>query len=279
MEPFIYQYVISSNSSREFVAMGMYLGGHGTYATYNSSWVDLLFPLQYGDSYEFEVETLMFDIFNGYYYMHDSTEVTVVADAWGSMTTPAGLFSNVLRLKSTEVSRSWYKYDIGEPWTYMGEFTTISYHWYDAGIKVPVMIMYEFDYKKEQVLAGFYPQPAAAYKSFAIMKNRASDVNLAETEYSAIYLAEYNFYTSIDEINTSRTIIYPVPASDMVYISHNKDIEITEYRIYSIDGRLVSSSNNLDGSINVSHLAPGAYLLNLYAADALVGKETIIIHR
>jgi hypothetical protein len=277
-EPYSYQYVKSGSTSRELFAAGMYLDGIGTFTTYNDAWVEIVFPLEYGDSYNFEVETLLFDIHEGYYYMCDSTEVTVEVDAWGSITTPAGMFPNVLRLKNTATSRSWMRFDMGESWTYLGEFTTISYRWFANNIKVPVMMMQEFEYKKNQAVAGIYPNHAA-YKNPALSKNGTGETNRKELEYSALYLAEYNFYTGIDEIITSRTSIYPVPASDIVYISHNKDIEITEYRIYSIDGRLVSSSNNLDGSINVSHLLPGAYLLNLYATDTLVDKAKIVIHR
>lgn len=276
MEPYIYQYVTSSNSSREYVAMGMYLAGHGSYGTYKDALIDLIFPMEYGDSFSFDVETLLFSLENGYYYFHDSTEVTVEADAWGTITTPAETFPNVLRLKTTEVSRSWYKFDIGEPWMYMGEFTYISYHWYNAGIKAPVMVMHEFDFKKDQALAGFDPQPASVYQSHALTRNGASGLKMKETEYSAIYLAEYNFQTNINEVEKMQFNIFPNPAGNVVSILSDKDYTAYEVNVYNQLGEQVLKTLMTNTELNVSSLKPGIYILELRKNEVLMRRKLII---
>ena len=276
MEPYIYQYVTSSNSSREMVAMGMYLSGSGSYGTYNDAWIDLIFPIEYDDSFSFDVETLLFSLEDGYYYFHDSTSATVEADAWGSITTPAGSFQNVLRLKTTEVSRSWYKFDIGEPWMYMGEFIYISYHWYDAAIKVPVMVIHEFEFKKNQELAGFYSQPASVYNSHALSKKRPGGFNLKTTEYSAEYLAEYDFQTSVNNLNKTRFNIFPNPTRDVVNILSDGVSTAYEAVVYNQLGQQVLKTLVTNDVLNVSSLKPGIYILELSKDEALTRKKLII---
>lgn len=275
-EPYIYQYVTSSNSSREFVAMGMYLDGYGSYGTFKDALVDLMFPMEYGESFSFDVATLLFSLEGGYYYFNDSTYVTVEADAWGSITTPAGSFQNVLRLKTTEVSRSWYKFDISEPWMYLGEFTDISYHWYDANIKVPVMVMHEFDFKKDQALAGLYSQHAFVYRSHALLKNGPGGSNLKTTEYSAIYLAEYDFQTSVNKVDQTRFNIFPNPARDFVNILSDGGYMTYEVVVYNQLGEQVLRTSLTNNLLNVSSLKPGIYILELSKDEALTRNKLII---
>jgi hypothetical protein len=276
MEPYIYQYVTSSNSSREHVAMGMYLDGLGTYAKYNDSWIELIFPMEYGDSYDFGVESLLFNINEGYYYMHDSTEVTVVADAWGSIKTPVGEFPNVLRLKSTEVSRSWYKFDIGDPWMYMGEFTTISYRWFAGNIRVPVMVMHELDFKKEEALAGILPTIASICNGRALMKNGRGAFGSKQSSFSTIYLAEYDFQTSIDMIQKSQFNVYPNPAREEITVLSDMFNDGCDVLVYNHLGALVLRSALANNKLNVSSLKPGLYIIELDRNDILMRKKLVI---
>ncbi len=275
-DPFIYQYVTSSHSSREFVAMGMYLDGNGTYGTYKDALIDLIFPMKYGDSFSFNTATLLFSLEAGYYYYNDSTHVTVEADAWGSMTTPAGSFNNVLRLKTTELSRSWYKFEEDEEWMYLGEFTFVSYHWFDPGIKVPVMVMHEFDWKKNQVLAGIYPQPASVHISNSLRQNGKSGLNLKDLEYSAIYLADYNFETKANNLDKTRFNIYPNPTRDVVNIvSDAIDLDYDAV-VYNQLGKQVLKTTVTNNALNVSSLKPGIYILELRKDKALTREKLII---
>ncbi len=276
MEPYIYQYVTSSNSSREYVAMGMYLDGYGSYGTYKEALTDLIFPMEYGESFSFDVATLLFSLEEGYYYYNDSTYVTVEADAWGSITTPVGSFQNVLRLKTTEVSHSWYKYDISEPWVYLGEFTDISYQWYDENIKVPVMTMHEFNFKKDQTSAGFYHLPASVYKNLALVKNGPGGVKQKTTEYSAIYLEEYDFQTSVNEADQTRFNIFPNPANDIVNITSDGGNMTYEVVVYNQLGDQVLKTSITNNVLNVSSLKPGIYILELRKDKALARKKLII---
>lgn len=275
-EPYIYQYVTSSNSSREYIAMGMYLDGFGTYATYNDEWTDLKFPMEYGDSFDFDLEILSFSLEGGYYYYQDSLQVTVEADAWGSIITPAGSFPSVLRLKQTELSRSWYKFDIDEPWMYMGEFTIVTYYWFDPNIKVPVMLMHEFDWKKDQALAGIYPQRTSFHSLNAFRKNGTRLTGSKEIEYSLFYLAEYNSETSINNLNKKLFNIYPNPAHDVVNIVSDEFDMAYEAVVYNQLGKQVLKTTVTNNVLNVSSLKPGIYILEL-TKDKVLTREKLII--
>lgn len=275
-EPFIYQYVTSGNSSREMIAMGMYLSGHGSYGTYKDALIDLIFPMEYGESFSFDVATLLFSLEEGYYYYNDSTYATVEADAWGSITTPAGSFENVLRLKTTEVSRLWYKDDIGEPWVYLGKFTDISYQWYDANIKVPVMVMYEFDFKKDKALANLSFHPASVYKGHSLVKNGPDGFNWKTTEYSAKYLAEYDFQTSVNETDQTRFNIFPNPARDVVNILSDRSHMTYTVVVYNQLGEQVLRTTLTNNLLNVASLKPGIYILELSKDEILTRKKLII---
>ncbi len=275
-EPYIYQYVTSSNSSREYIAMGMYLEGFGTYATYNEEWIDLKFPMEYGDSFDFDLEILSFSLEGGYYYYHDSLQVTLEADAWGSLITPAESFPSVLRLKQTEVSRSWYKFEIDEPWMFMGEFTMVSYFWFDPNIKVPVMVMHEFDWKKDQAFADIYPSPASFHNYNALRKYGTRLAGSKELEYSLFYLAEYNAETSVNNLNKTGFNIYPNPAQDIVNIVSDEFDMAYEAVVYKQLGKQLSKTTVTNNVLNVSSLKPGIYVLELRKDTALIREKLII---
>jgi len=277
-EPAIYQYVKSKSDAREYVAMGMLLGdNYGSYGSFQDAWIDLVFPLEYGDSFDFTVESLLFSLEEGYYYWRDSTYVTVVADAWGSITTPAGHFPNVLRLKQTEVSHAWFRFDVGEPWEYLYEMVFISYHWYAANIKTPVMVLHEYDWKKVGESAGFYSHPSSMVKTRALMNNNpvAPAMKRMDYEYSVIYLAEYD-WVGIPQTQKPQFNIFPNPAKNIVNIRMDQHVDVSEILIYNLNGQEVLKSSGNKHSIDVSSLKPGLYFIELGRNDILMRKKLVI---
>lgn len=69
----------------------------------------------------------------------------------------------------------------------------------------------------------------------------------------------------INEKELSQIAIYPNPAVDFIMISGIKDARAV--RIYSIDGKLVSNSKEVN-KIDVSKLTPGMYLLEVESPSA-----------
>lgn len=71
----------------------------------------------------------------------------------------------------------------------------------------------------------------------------------------------------------SQVSIYPNPASEKVFIKGEK---VSDVEIYSIDGRKQNVILNNDQSVNVSHLAKGAYVLKLKIKNEITTQKLII---
>ena len=242
-----YQYYQSDANSRQMLAMGWYETGNTSFTDYLNSYIDLQFPLNYGDGFDFNNELLMYSVDMGYYLMRDSGHVHVEADAWGAITTPVDAYSNVLRLKTTSVTHSWYRFDIGEPWMYLGEFTDITYSWYAPGIKVPVLSIFEFFFDKEK-----------------------------DNMYSLHYLAEYDFPAGIENHPDEQFSLYPNPAKNHFDLSTGSDFQPGEISIYDLQGREVLRQYVRNGRVNISDLVRGCYLVKLKTGGKSLTRQLVI---
>lgn len=242
-----YQYYKTNVTSRELLAMGWLQAGNTSFTNYLTSNIDLQFPLAYGDDFGFNTELLMYSIDMGYHVMRDSGYVSVEADAWGSITTPTGTYPNVLRLKTTSVIHSWYRFDINEPWTYLGEFTDISYNWYTPDIKVPVLTIMEFLFK-----------------------------NGRDNMFALHYLAEYEFPTGIENLDKNTFKLYPNPANNTIHVECGDEYLAEDITIYNQQGKEVLRQNLRHGTLDVSDLKPGCYFVELRAKKATITRKLVI---
>jgi len=242
-----YQYYKTKPTSREVQAMGWYEAGNTSYTRYLGNNIELQFPMAYGDEFDFDTELLMYSIDLGIYVMRDSGHVTVEADAWGSIITPAGTYPNVLRLKTTSVIHSWYRYDVGEPWMYLGEFTDISYNWYSPNMKVPVLTIMEF-----------------------LFKNGGGEM------FSLHYLADFEFATGIGTVEKNAFNMFPNPATDIVHIPVGEDHLAREIFIYDQGGKEVLRQHMDEGPLNVSELKPGCYFVELRSKNTSRTSKLVI---
>ena len=242
-----YQYHKSNPTSRELLAMGWYETGNTSFTNYLNEYIELQFPMAYGDEFDFDTELMMYSVDMGYHVMRDSGHVTVEADAWGTIVTPAGNYPNVLRLKTTSVVHSWYRYDIGEPWMYLGEFTDISYNWYSPTVKVPVLTIMEF-----------------------LFGNKAEDM------YALHYLAYYQSPTGIESFDKNAVSIYPNPARDIIHIPVGEDHLAREIIIYDQGGKEMLRQSVKEGTLNVSDLKPGGYIVELRTKNTARTSKLII---
>jgi len=71
----------------------------------------------------------------------------------------------------------------------------------------------------------------------------------------------YSGCTGVDEIEEGAMKTWPNPVSDILYINKEGFAEI-----YSMDGRLITATESR-GTINVSYLSPGCYLLRIKMSD------------
>lgn len=71
----------------------------------------------------------------------------------------------------------------------------------------------------------------------------------------------YSSCTGVDEIEDGSVKTWPNPVSDLLYLDREGFAEI-----YSMDGRLITATEST-GTINVSSLSPGCYLLRIKTSD------------
>ena len=240
-----YQYYECNNTSQNLLAMGFLGTGNTSFSTYTDILTALEFPFTYGDNFDDTWELLGYHIDMGYYFMRDSSIVTVEADAYGTITTPAGEFQNVLRLKRTTLDYSWTNFGTG--WISLGSFTDIQYEWYAPGIKVPVMIILEMEW---------FPG-----------------------SFNVRYLAEHNFPTGIEDRVDYHLEIFPNPATDRVTIK--TDEMFNSISIYSLNGQQLDIVTSQTGqlhqqTIDLSKYPKGVYFIEIGFEDGNVVTERII---
>ena len=240
-----YQYYECNSTSQNLLAMGFLGVGNNSFSTYTNNATALEFPFTYSDSFNDTWELLMYHFNMGHYFMRDSSIVTVEADAYGTITTPAGEFQNVLRLKRTTIDYSWTNY--GSGWISNGSFTDINFEWYAPNIKVPVMIIQELEW---------FPN-----------------------SYEVRYLVEYNFPTGINEGVDTHLEIFPNPTTDWVIIKTDKIIN--RVSIYSLMGRQLDVVNSKTGrvqsqTIDLSSYPKGIYLVEIGFEDGNIVTERIV---
>lgn len=97
------------------------------------------------------------------------------------------------------------------------------------------------------------PAPSVNY-----YRLRFTDVD-GKTEYSAIRSLRFN--------DISGTIVYPNPASDIVYISSGYRNNITELRLSDITGKIVYRNRKILDHIPMDLLAKGTYFLQIIKND------------
>lgn len=241
-----YQYHDNDNSSQNLLAMGFLMQTNNSFTTYTDIFTPLEFPFSYGDSFNDTWELLGFHIDYGYYFLRDSAMSTIEADAYGTITTPLGIFQNALRIKTTTIDYSWYRYEAGGDWIPTGPFTDIEYAWYVPNIKVPVMIMTEFD--------GF-------------------------PSYSVRYLVEYDFTTRIEDHLNYQIEIFPNPAIDQVLI--RTDSPFNRYSVYTVNGKQLDALNlqshqSQQQTIDLSKYPKGMYFIEVVLENGKILTEKII---
>ena len=241
-----FQYFDCNNTSQNLIAIALLESGGGSFITYTNIATIIEFPFTFGDSFGDTWDALFFSFDLGYYYNRDSSIVTAEADAYGTITTPAGQFQNVLRIKTTTIDYSWTNYN-GTGWIPNGSFTDIQYQWYAPNIKVPVMSMSEAEW-----------MPGS---------------------YMVQYLVEHNFPTGIEDRSDYQLEIFPNPATDRVTIKTDK--MFNSVSIYSLLGKKMDVVTSQSGqlhqqTIDLSNYPLGGYLIEVGFEDGCVMTERII---
>ncbi len=211
-----------------------------SYGTLNQIYTNpqklMSFPFAYNNQFS--------DVFS----TSDSTffgNTNVIADGFGTLKLPTGIFPNVLRVKTIDRYREITDRDaFGKPidsLMYEGDY----YRWYSPGYVGPLL-----EYSK---LVTYY-------------NVGATRVNVDTTAH--LYLSNYhNTVNAVEEINNVSLSYFPNPVSSVLTIVTQSELQLVE--VYDLSGRLCNSmpiSGNKT-SVSFENLAPGMYQCRLINAE------------
>lgn len=196
------------------------------------------FPLAFGDNYTDDLAgTNTIKVGNMFFTTDRSGTSTTEVDAYGDLQTPAGTFTNVLRVKRTEsimddfngiiTSQEIVRYDWMSP-----DYEYILLH-------TEEIIIYDFQ-GNEQSRSNqtYYAEPSLIN---SISNHPAAPIPLS---------------------------LYPNPVGDQLVISlpENQQNALMGYRIYDQLGQLIVQKNFLDfnAPLNVASLTPGTYFIEAW---------------
>jgi len=81
---------------------------------------------------------------------------------------------------------------------------------------------------------------------------------------------------SLTELGLSQPLVFPNPTTEFLTI--NQNLDISNYKIFTLMGRKVLGANSAIEPINISHLAKGVYILELKTQLGKTITSKIIIN-
>ena len=222
-----YSYDEVSTSEMLNDGVGFDPGGNNEYFIHYTDAVKLIqYPFSYNNTYT-DTYYSAYSAVEGM-LTHETGTITVTADAWGSVITPVGTYSNTLRVKSERnyTDSVW----MNNVFVYANTYTATDYEWYTASSHTSVFSISETD-------GG----TSASYRSDAVGINNK---------------------THLPEIS-----IYPNPACNSIHVNLPKsNVDNARIDIISLTGQQVLQlikTGNRQYSADISRLVPGVYFLSI----------------
>ncbi|MDR6922413.1 T9SS type A sorting domain-containing protein [Chryseobacterium sp. 2987] len=217
----VYEFV--SMADTEATMLGTYSGptvGEGT-STYTDPLIEYKFPITYQQQFD---DTYQFNGVSATSNMSESGQVSFVADGYGTVITPVGTFSNVMRVKRI---RSATQTIPGLP---PATYNLESYQWIS--------------------------QNEGVVLSFTI--NTATFNGSSTTTKLMSYLVPGSLSTAETKSRSSDIAVYPNPSADFFTLKSKEDIK--KITVNSLDGKVMLTAEN-SRNIDISGLPKGVYIL------------------
>ncbi|MBP9994898.1 MAG: T9SS type A sorting domain-containing protein, partial [bacterium] len=102
------------------------------------------------------------------------------------------------------------------------------------------------------------------------------------TEWYDLYLLKVNgdgvVAANGEVIEAVPFLVYPNPASNTLHMDISPDVadQVSEISLFDISGRLLKTQQSGFGSIDISGLAPGLYVMKVTLDDGKVFEEKIV---
>ncbi|CEJ70683.1 hypothetical protein BN1195_03012 [Chryseobacterium oranimense G311] len=211
--------------------------------TYNN------YPTTYGPAQNDTAKgTFSSSVANGLF----SGTMSAQADAYGTLIIGNRTYTNVLRVKYTQNLNLYSSFDVvyANP---IGTATNTSYAYYDATHR------------------------------YALLNSTSGNVSVPllsinQTVGTALALNEAFLSTSNITVKKENLVVYPNPAQDFIVFKGNTD-NYSKANIYSLDGKLVKTSEVKSGNIQISDLPPASYFIEISGKNAADTKNTKFIKK
>ena len=242
----VYQFVNITDEGLEHLYSAFYQDGSSNMSTFTPPLLAMKYPMTYGQAFQQEYAVEMLHL--GKLFMLDSSTTSVEVDAWGTVSTPAGTFTDVLRMKRTTIAAG-YMYHEGN-WMFTSDLSTTDYSWFKAGIHTALVNISKFE---------------------------------DEDGYSMVYLTNPEitgmeaYPTEADQADDLFRI-YPNPVTDVLTLECSSG-NIESYILFDTSGRIVKQEKNCASHAVVlptSDISSGSYILEISSGIEKSRKKVII---
>lgn len=241
-----YVYAINSASSLTILGYNAMLGASTVTPVNTPAETVMNFPTTYNSTFTNNYKTYQKFYFGqlGVDSVRQNTSIkkTVLADAWGNLTTPYGTYP-VLRAKETKITHDTLDGLIAGTW-YNAIVTTAdsttSYIWWAKTIGFPLV------------------------KAVKDSSNAVVSVEWL-SGISAVGISEH--------ITPEGINVYPNPAQNEIHFTINTSKEAKSIQVFDLTGRMIHEHpvKNDRSTINTSHFADGVYIYSI------LGEENVIL--
>lgn len=206
------------------------------------------YPTTYGPAQNDNAKgTFSSSVANGLF----SGTLSTQADAYGTLIIGNQTYNNVLRVKYTQNFNLYSSFDIAYS-NPIGSVTNTAYAYYDATHRYALL----------SSTSGNISVPL-----LGINQSTSSAQALSET------------FLSVSKVAKKQNLaIYPNPAQD--FIGFKGDIEnYSTAKIYSLDGKLIKTSDIKSGNIQISDLPPASYFIEVNGKNTETKQNTKFIKK
>lgn len=207
-----------------------------TAIAYSDGEVMFNFPLNYMDTND---DSFAASFVSNGFTVNRSGSVNSIVDGYGTVITPSGTFTDVLRVKMEE---DYQDAVVGSP--QVATYETEIYHWYKAGIRYPVLI------------------------------NTIFNANGQVSE--SIQYTDYN--VGINERSSVIVGVYPNPTSDVLNLS-GTTFKQAQFEVLNAVGQVVLIGLVNDGKVDVSGLTAGIHILRVTQESGETGVSRFQVIR
>lgn len=208
--------------------------------TYVNPLIEYKFPItyqqQFNDTYEFNSVSAAIGNTN------ETGQVSVTVDGYGTVITPRGTYSNVLRIKRMRTATQFIS---GSPTPITATYTNESYQWVS---------------QTDGMVFSF------AINTFVL--NGTTNVSKSVSYLDSAVLSTANPESKKEEIS-----VYPNPSADFITIASKEALK--KVTISSPEGKIVLTAENSE-KIDVSKLSKGVYILQGELKNGTVISKKII---